>query len=139
MEIWKKLERLPDYEISNQGRVRSSKSNKILKQATNNAGYKLVCLSEGNKKHTSYIHRLVAEVFIPTDHNKNVAQVNHKDKNRKNNIVDNLEWTSPLENYYHSRLKVDNNQVTKLAILLEKMDSKQITKVIRYCEQLISQ
>jgi hypothetical protein len=137
MEIWKTLERLPDYQVSNTGKIKSLKTNKILKQSVNNAGYLLVCLSEGNKRHTSYIHRLVAEAFIPTNYDINLCVVNHKDKDRKNNNVDNLEWNSPLENYYHSRIKIQALQLTELTELLERMSPSQIDKVVNFSKSIM--
>lgn len=62
-------------------------------------GYVVVNLYKINKK--CYVHRLVAELFIPNPHNK--KEVNHKDFNKENNIVQNLEWVSPKENCRHYR------------------------------------
>lgn len=55
-------------------------------------GYKQVCLTKDNKKSTKKIHRLVAMAFIPNP--DNLPCVNHKDENKANNNVDNLEWCS---------------------------------------------
>lgn len=60
-------------------------------------GYKLITLS---KKKTYSIHRLVAETFLENPENK--LEVNHKDSNRANNSVDNLEWVTKSENIQHS-------------------------------------
>ncbi len=104
MEIWKTLDRIPHYEVSNQGRVRSSlrKAGKILKPASTKDGHQLVCLVKDGQKYTSYIHRLVAEVFIPNVHPLR-NYVNHIDKDPTNNNVDNLEWVSNSENCFHAR------------------------------------
>jgi len=116
MEEWKTLERIPKYEVSNYGKIRSTKNEKVklLKVCVNNWGYELVCLSDGKKRYTSYIHRLVAEVFIPTT-NKALV-VNHKDKNKKNNIVNNLEWTTVMENMWH---RDDTEKYLKTSEILE--------------------
>jgi len=116
MEEWKTLERIPKYEVSNYGKIRSTKNGKVklLKVCVNNWGYELVCLSDGKKRYTSYIHRLVAEVFIPTT-NKALV-VNHKDKNKKNNIVNNLEWTTVMENMWH---RDDTEKYLKTSEILE--------------------
>lgn len=70
-----------------------------IKQALNNSGY-LVASLGGSKQYT---HRLVAQVFISKPDDK--EHVNHKDSDRTNNHVDNLEWCSRSENMSHARAK----------------------------------
>jgi hypothetical protein len=137
MEQWKAYPKLPDYQISSCGRVMSLKTNKILKQSTNNFGYNLVCLSNGKERYTSYIHRLVAETFIPTLFNTAICEVNHKDKNRLNNTVSNLEWSSPLENYFHGRIKIDTAQLIELTSLIESLNPSQISELIDFIKESI--
>ena len=75
------------YAVSDQGEVYSFKK---LKPRENNCGYLCVVLcKDGEKPKQKFIHRLVAEAFLPT--NDYTLQVNHKDSNRKNNKIDNLE------------------------------------------------
>ena len=101
-EIWKDIEGYEGlYQVSNLGRVKSlgrkvkkinGKMNvceKILKPGIGN-GYKKVSLWKNNSSKMFLIHRLVALAFIPN--NENLPIVNHKDENRLNNAVDNLEW-----------------------------------------------
>ena len=72
------------------GRKRTLKSHKIRIQ-TSKIGYKQVLLHKGGKVKTRLVHRLVAEAFIPkTETSKN--EINHKDENKANNNIDNLEW-----------------------------------------------
>lgn len=90
-EIWKDIEGYEGlYQVSNMGRVRSLRKNIILRQSITN-GYEKAALYK-NKKGYKYflIHRLVANAFIPNP--DNLPQVNHKDENKLNNCVDNLEW-----------------------------------------------
>lgn len=62
-------------------------------------GYVKFNFSLNNKKYTRYAHRLVAEAFIPNQNN--YPQVNHKDENKRNNSIDNLEWcTAKYNNNY---------------------------------------
>lgn len=94
-EIWKSIEGYPKYEVSNLGNIRSlnyrhTNKVKILKPHTNNNGYLLINLYQMGKMKTVQIHRLVAETFIPNP--DNLPVVNHKDENKHNNCVDNLEW-----------------------------------------------
>ena len=80
------------YMVSNCGRVKSIKFGKerILKPVTNSSGYLLVGLYKNNIEKKYSVHRLVAEAFL--DNPDNLPQVNHRDENKLNNNVDNLEW-----------------------------------------------
>lgn len=110
-EVWKKIKYYPNYEVSDLGRVRSLKfySNVhkryydrilILKEKTNRWGYKYVGLSNRNGRKSIIIHRLVAEAFIPNP--DNLPEINHKDGNKTNNCIDNLEWCTRSYNMAHS-------------------------------------
>lgn len=98
-EIWKDIVGYEGfYQVSNLGRVRSLKC--IKRTIFNNSGYEIVNLKVKRKQKNKLVHRLVAETFIPNPFNK--EQVNHKDGNKKNNSVDNLEWCSRHENMVHA-------------------------------------
>ena len=100
-EIWKPISGYDGlYEVSNIGNVRSIKKGIILKPATNKFGYQIVGLSKNGKRKEGKVHRLVAKAFIDNPDNK--KQVNHKDGNKKNNSVDNLEWVTNQENVIHA-------------------------------------
>lgn len=112
MEIWKDIVGYEGiYQVSNLGKVKRIgaygnqtskkwKSNKLLKPASKNNGYMFVGLSKDGSVKSKHIHRLVAEAFIPNPQNK--STVNHKDGDRSNNIVENLEWATYSENNVHS-------------------------------------
>lgn len=89
------------YEIDSRGKVFSIRNNIILKPYVNDGGYMKVNLydNSGNCK-KKYVHRLVAEAFIPNPENK--QEVNHIDCNKKNNCVENLEWCTRNQNLKHS-------------------------------------
>lgn len=99
------------YLIYNDGRVYSLISGKFLKPRITMDGYERVCLCEDGKRYEYRIHRLVAEAFLQNPNN--LPQVNHKDFDRRNNNLDNLEWCTNYENSQYS-LKADrlknNNQ-----------------------------
>lgn len=94
-EIWKDIKGYEGkYLISNTGKVKSlnynnTKKSKLLKQNNIN-GYNTVCLWENSKSKRCRVNRLVAEAFISNP--SNLPEVNHKDENKMNNNVDNLEW-----------------------------------------------
>lgn len=73
---------------------------RIRKQHVANSGYKFVMLYKDTKPSTQYLHRLVALTFIPKVNGK--EYVNHKDGNKLNNHVDNLEWCDCFENMRHA-------------------------------------
>ena len=79
---------------------------KLLSPSISNYGYckVILCLNANDRKHVT-VHRLVAEAFIPNPNSK--PQVDHIDRNRKNNKVDNLRWCSLLENM-HNPLTVEH-------------------------------
>lgn len=89
--------------INKAGQVFSLLTNKILRTAIFPNGYEVLCLMfQTPKRHTKtlYIHRLLAETFIPNPENKKT--VNHIDGNKLNNIISNLEWATQSENNIHA-------------------------------------
>lgn len=109
-EIWKDCKHYEGlYQVSNYGRVKSLERDvvgkngmiihvkeKYMIQRDNGHGYLFVNLWKYNKGRHEYVHRLVAMAFIPNPENK--PTVNHKDEDKQNNHVDNLEWMTYEEN-----------------------------------------
>lgn len=92
-EEWKEITDYPNYQISNLGNVRN-KNNDILIPYLNKSGY--YCIKIYTDEYSKLIHRLIAEAFIPNP--DNLPEVDHIDRNRKNNSLDNLRWVSRNEN-----------------------------------------
>lgn len=107
-EIWKDISGYEGlYQVSNLGRVkslgnRSNHKKPMIKSLQNRNGYYSITLYKNSKTKTTGVHRLVAEAFIPNP--DNLPEVNHKDENKLNNRVDNLEWCNKKYNinYGHS-------------------------------------
>ena len=100
-QVWKDIKNYEGlYEVSNYGNVRSLKFGKIryLKPANNGNGYNDVILCKNGQKKHFKVHRLVANAFI--ENPNNYPQINHKDEDKTNNKVENLEW---CDNQYNTR------------------------------------
>lgn len=108
-EIWKPVKGYEEfYEVSNTGKVRNVERyikngkgyrilrSKELSQREDKDGYLMVSLCANRTKCDKRVHRLVLTAFVPNSNN--LPQVNHKDENKKNNHVDNLEWCTAKYN-----------------------------------------
>lgn len=113
MEIWKKIIGFEDYKISTLGRVKSFKygKEKILKLSILTSGYKAVHLSKKNVKNTKKIHQLVAIAFLNHNPCGMKLVVNHKDFNKLNNNVENLEIVTQRENANKKHIKSTSKYV----------------------------
>lgn len=117
MEEWRDVHEFEGiYQVSSLGNIRNSK-NKLLKLYHNTNGYMSIDLYKNGKVHKFRVHRLVAEAFIPNLYN--LPMVNHRDGNKMNNQVSNLEWCDNSYNLsYGSRAekmfqsRIDRNRKT---------------------------
>lgn len=112
-EIWKDIKGFEGiYQVSSYGKVKrlftkvKAKNNilrftppKILSGIKDSAGYIMVVLSKNNKAEKHLVHRLVAKTFIPNPENKRT--VNHKNRIKSDNRIENLEWMTHRENVIH--------------------------------------
>lgn len=126
-EVWKDIQGYEGiYQVSNLGRVRSldryvphSRLGKkfckghLMAVHQTSSGYLAVNLCKGNRYRSFDVHRLVATAFIPKT-NPNAVQVNHKDEDKHNNCVDNLEWCSvSYNNMYGTKRERANTKIEK--------------------------
>jgi len=96
----KPIKGFPNYFITEDGNVFTSFRNRFLSPANNGIGYLFVRLRKDGRFYTKYVHRLVAENFINNPFN--LPQVNHKDCNKQNCKLSNLEWVTEKENMIHA-------------------------------------
>ena len=118
-EIWKNVKGYEGiYQVSNLGRVKSldrfgsddrKLKGKLIKCGVNVAGYKFVILRKDNESKNIMIHRLVAWAFLSNEND--LSDVNHKDGNKQNNCMGNLEWCTRSYNLKHAlKIGLVNNQ-----------------------------
>lgn len=146
MERWRDVEGYEGlYQVSNKGRVRSL-DREVTKKGDKHRSYKpfksklggrilkygvgkyrTVFLSKKGKVTTHQVHVLVAKTFIPNPHN--LPEVNHKDTNKKNNRVNNLEWCTGFDNIDHAvrsgiyEKKLTQKDIHDICVLLHKKQS----------------
>lgn len=135
MEIWKQISGADShYEISNMGRVRNSKTNKILKlkyTKLRKGKYTTVrCNLRLNKKQiTKYVSRMVLEAFAPIK-NSDIYHADHVDHDPTNNKLSNLRWLTPEENnkhrrtveYYEDQLRIKDEIIKELTSRLKALN-----------------
>ena len=114
-ETWKDIKGYEGlYQVSNFGNVRNKKF-KILKPRKNKNGYFQVNLSKNNKHKNYYIHRLVAIMFLKNEYD--YSCINHKDENKLNNNINNLEWCSYS---YNNNYGIMKNLCSKAVLQYDK-------------------
>lgn len=97
MEVWKECFGFSKYEVSTEGRVRNKKTKRILSTYSDDRGYIKVGLSsDSNKKCVVKVHRLVALTYLAQP--DELSQVDHINRNRADNRLENLRWASPVSN-----------------------------------------
>lgn len=143
MEVWKDISGYEGmYQVSNQGRVKSlarlthfkngkkprQEKERVLKPVKHQKGYLKAQLRKNDKLKSYFIHRLVAEAFIPNPLGK--EQVNHKDGDKSNNFTDNLEWTTQSENLKHSYHVLGSHKNAIKAMKEPRIKAKSIPVVV---------
>jgi hypothetical protein len=123
MEEWRIIKEYPNYDVSNFGNIKNNKTSKIMKQTLKGGYYNIGLVNELGKK-TFKVHRLVCLNFIENHENK--SDVNHKDKNKLNNNICNLEWMTRRENNIHRCIGIKMTSNKNKCVLRIDKDSNEI-------------
>lgn len=120
MEIWKDIKGYEDkYQVSDTGKIKAlnfhnEKKEKELIPKKRRDGYFCIQLYKNNKRKSYYIHKLVAEAFIENPYN--LKCINHKDENKQNNNVSNLEFcTIKYNNHYSFKARKNRKKDKKIS------------------------
>lgn len=97
---WRKSKSCPFFLASPEGGIMVADTGEMARIMDNGHGYKQVQIMRNNKRYTKYVHRLVAECFLSNP--ESLPEINHKDGNKANNAVDNLEWCNRSQNQRHA-------------------------------------
>ena len=128
-EIWKDIQGYEGlYQVSNFGKVKSFRASTkfgkpeemLLKPSLINSGYYVVTLYKQKEKHKFQIHRLVAETFIPNP--LCLPCVNHKDEDKLNNSVENLEWCTYQYNNNYGTARIRASETQAKPIIQKTLD-----------------
>ena len=143
-EIWKPIG-YDGYEVSNLGRVKSYKydkiNGKIMKPYKDTKGYLQIDLQlDGRKRENRVhlaVHRLVAMAFIPNS--DNLPQVNHKDEDKTNNCVDNLEWcTNDYNAHYGTHIERVAEKIRMPIYSVDKQGNIEHFSGVREADRIVS-
>ncbi len=122
MQLYLYNGQITTYMITTEGKLFNKKTNKWLKGAVSKNGYHTYYISMDGLKKRLYTHRMVAETFLSKESHQN--QVNHKDGNKLNNSVENLEWVTAKENTHHA---IDNKLInTKIPVYFFSKEKKRL-------------
>lgn len=116
---------LPKLITYSDGRIRKY-NEKILKLQISKSGYTVINLTKDGCKCTKYVHRLVAEAFIPNP--EQLPEINHIDEDKTNNHSSNLEWCDRTYNNHHSMITETLNESKKVPVIQLTLDGSFIRR-----------
>jgi hypothetical protein len=126
--VFKDIDGYDKYDVSNYGHVRNKKSGRILKPWTNHYGYHQVSLYQNGKEKKLRVNRLVLIAFVPNPDNK--TDCDHIDRNRTNNCLYNLRWSTRSENMINTG-DYKNNKSGHRHISWDKYNKKFMIRIKR--------
>ena len=140
MEQWKAIKDYEGfYEVSTKdGKVRNVKTGHILKHDVNIHGYHKVCLSKNGEQRVFAVHRLVATAFIPNP--DNLPEVDHIDRDKSNNCVENLRWVTKSQNAFNREGKnrrvkcVETGQIFESIAEASRQTGCASTNIVNVCK-----
>ncbi len=121
----RRLKEFPDYGISRDGRVYKFSKKKLISASANSQGYLLVSLYLEGRWYTKRLHRILAQVYLPNPLHK--PFVDHIDRNKLNNSLENLRWVTPLENSQNQSLYSTNRSGVKGVCFRQKTGKYRMT------------
>lgn len=128
-EVWKIIKGFEDYEVSNFGRIASFREHKgKIMSPSKKTEYAKIVLRNNNTAKSFIVHRLVAEAFLPNPNR--LPLVNHKNKNKFDNRVENLEWCTSKQNIVHARTHAN-------MVMLGSKEGAFASKVIPQIKELV--
>lgn len=125
--MWKEYPYNNNYLVSDDGRIKSKRFNKILTPKKNWDGYLRIQIWKDNKNRFVSWHRIIAETYVPNPENK--PFINHKNGNKQDNRAENLEWCTQQENIIHawktglSKSHNNDKKLSKPVIQLDLFDN----------------
>lgn len=136
-EVWKIMKEHSNYEVSNLGKIKNKTTGRIRKTSINNKGYEQFIVYIDKKPKTFYVHRVVANNFL--ENFNNLPEVNHKDENKLNNCVDNLEWCDGCYNlHYGTRIeRIISKKKPFFIKIVQKDRNKNIIKVWENINEIV--
>lgn len=136
-EVWKTMKEHSNYEVSSLGRIKNKTTGRIRKTSINNKGYEQFVVYINKKPKSFYVHRVVANNFLKK--NSNLMEVNHKDENKLNNCVDNLEWCDSCYNlHYGTRIeRIINKKKPYYIKIIQKDKDRNIIKIWKNIDEIV--
>ena len=133
LEIWKPHKKYTNYSMSTEGRIKNSKTGKILKPTTTQFGYSQVTLRDGDKYRHEKVHRLIADTFIEGDNSH--LDIRHKNEIRTDNSLHNLEYctrSQTIQRAFDRGTKIAPHQ-TKVRVV----ETGQIFSSVAECSKVL--
>ena len=136
-ECWRSIDGYVNYQVSNTGRVRNASNGKMLSDLrVDGRGYVMVRLCKDGVGTNHKAHRLVAELFIPKPNSDTKLEVDHIDKDKRNNIATNLRWVTPQQNMWNRNKRTPPSTSRYIGVSYHKTCHKWHARIMGYDRKL---